>query len=105
MFKFFTSLENCFSSPKGCGWVDVEFFVTSLLKSITLIGMFVAVCMVSYAGLVLFRGFGDAAARSKAKHIFMSVVIGLVILFGAYFIIDLIMTKLVVTNKIRSLGI
>jgi len=53
----------------------------------------------------LFKGFGDASARSKARRIFMNVIIGLIILFGAYFIVDTVLTKLTVTQPIRQIGI
>lgn len=99
MFKFFEPLKVCFEANTGCGWKEIEPLVSGILKNLILVGMFVAVCMVSYAGFVLLKGFGDAGARSKARHIFMSVVIGLIILFGAYFIVDLILTKLTVTNR------
>lgn len=98
MFNFFEPLQKCFQDKVGggCGWEEIEPFVNGILKNLIVIGLFVAVCMVSYAGFVLFQGFGDAGARSKARHIFMSVIIGLVILFGAYFIVDIILTNLLV---------
>jgi hypothetical protein len=107
MFNFFKPLtEGCFSSPRGCGWTDIEPFIEGLLKNLILIGMFVAVCMVSYAGFILLKGYGDPAARSKAKHIFMSIIVGLIILFGAYFIVDLVLDRIVgVNSEIRIYGI
>ena len=108
MGNFLTRLngeKGCFSSPKGCGWTDLEPLVSGMLKNIIIIGMFVAAIMVSYAGWVLFRGYGNPEARSKAKHILMSVVVGSIILFGAYFMVDLILTKLNVTKEIRQNGI
>jgi Type IV secretion system pilin len=109
MFNFFNSLQGCFGSNSGCGWKQLEPLVTAILKNLILIGMFVAVSMVSYAGFVLLKGFGDASARSKARHIFMSVIVGLIILFGAYFIVDTILTKLLVDKGtgtiIRQIGL
>lgn len=109
MFKFFDSLKGCFASNSGCGWKQLEPLVTAILKNLLLVGMFVAAAMVSYAGFVLFKGFGDAAARSKARHIFMSVIVGLIILFGAYFIVDTILTNLLVDKGggtiIRQIGL
>lgn len=108
MGNFLTTLNGkggCFSSQKGCGWTELEPLVSAILKNIIIIGMFVAAIMVSYAGWELFRGYGNPASRSKARHILMSVVVGSIILFGAYFIVDLILTKLNVTKEIRQNGI
>jgi hypothetical protein len=96
---------QCFSSAAGCGWPDIEPLVTGLLKNLIIIGMFVAAFMVSYAGFTLFKGMGEPAARSKARKILISVVIGATILFGAYYIVDLIMTKLGVVDPIRQNGV
>lgn len=64
--------------------------------------MFVAACTIAYAGYTLFQGRGDAGARSKARSILIGVVIGCIILFSAYFIVDLILTKLLVTKDFRG---
>lgn len=105
MFNFFKPLQDCFQSPQGCGWKEVEYLINALLKNLVLIGMFVAVFMISYAGFILFKGFGDPAARSKARHIIMSIIVGLIILFGAYFIVDLILDRLMVIEPIRNISI
>jgi type IV secretory pathway VirB2 component (pilin) len=108
MFNFFKPLERCFADKVngGCSWIHIEPFVQGILKNLLLIGMFVAVCMVSYVGFILLKGFGDPSARSKAKHILMSVVVGLIILFGAYFIVDLVLDQILPANSIiRQNGI
>ncbi|MES2623153.1 MAG: hypothetical protein V4576_01965 [Patescibacteria group bacterium] len=106
MGNFFKTLKDgCFQAQNGCGWTDIQPLVTGILKNLIAIGMFVAAFMVAYAGWTLFRGQGEPAARSKAKHILISVVIGSIILMGAYFIVDLILTKLQVSQEIRNISI
>lgn len=102
MFTAFKSLEQCFNSSRGCGWKELAPFVNGVLKNLLVIGLIVAALMTSYAGFVLLQGRGDAGARSKARSIFMNVVIGLIILYGAYFIVDLILTKLLIQKDFRQ---
>ena len=105
MNNFFKSLEACFGSNKGCGWAELQPFVNSILKNLLIIGMFVAAVMVSYTGWILFRGFGDPSARSKARAKLINIVIGLIVLFGAYFIVDLVLDSLSVKTEFRQEGI
>lgn len=108
MGKFFQTLNGpngCFNSQSGCGWNEIEPLVSGILKNLILIGMFVAACMVSYTGWILFKGFGDPSARSKARAKLINIVIGLIILFGAYFIVDLVLSKLNVGAEYRQTGV
>ena len=92
--------------PGGCGATEVTILVNGILKNLLIIGMFVAAVMVSYSGWLLFKGAGSPDSRSKAKKQLMNIVVGAIILFGAYFIVNLILTRLGVTDPIiRKSGI
>jgi hypothetical protein len=97
--------QGCFQKDTGCGWTELQPLVEGILKNLILIGMFVAACMVAYTGWILFKGFGDPGARSKARSKLINIVIGLIVLIGAYFIVDLIMTKLQVDPTFRQNGV
>ena len=102
MFSAFKNLQGCFQSVQGCGWKELAPFVNGILKNLIIIGMLAAAIMTSYAGWVLLSGFGNPAARSRARNIFINVIVGLIILFGAYFIVDLILTKLFIDRSFRE---
>jgi ethanolamine transporter EutH len=102
MFSAFKNLEVCFNSTAGCGWRELAPFINGILKNLVVIGLLAAACMISYAGFILLQGLGDANARSRARSIFINVVIGLIILYGAYFIVDLILTKMFVNPSFRE---
>ena len=92
MKNYFSNLKACFNNDTGgCGWDELKYFFNDILKSLIVIGMFVAAIMISYAGWVLLSGQGSPTSRSKAKKIFITVVGGMVLLLGAYFIVDLIL--------------
>lgn len=106
MGNYFNTLKNgCFQSNKGCGWNEIEPLANGILKNLIIIGMFVAVCMISYTGWILFKGRGDPGARSKARAKLINIVIGFIILLSAYFIVDLILTKLGVDPSFRQIGV
>ncbi len=100
----FLQLE-CFKANAGCGWAELQPLVNGILKNLLIIGMFVAAVMISYTGWILFKGMGDPAARSKARAKLVNIVIGCIVLFSAYFIVDLILNKLNVKPEIRQNGV
>lgn len=105
MGNFFKSLQTCFNSTAGCGWKELEPLVSGILKNLIIIGLFCAAIMVSYTGWILFKGMGDAGARSKARAKLINIVIGLIILLSAYFIVDLVLTQIGVTEEFRQIGV
>lgn len=105
MNNFFAQLtgENgCFNKQEGCGWNEVSFIFNDILKSLIYIGVFAAACMVAYAGFTLIKGYGDPAAVKKARKIFKNIVLGMILLLGAYFIVDLFLTQLGVAPEFRE---
>lgn len=100
MKNFFANFQDCFNNiTGGCGWDQIGFIFNDILKTLFVIGLFAAAAMISYAGWLLLSDQGSPASRGKAKTIFKDVVIGLVLLFGAYFIVDLILTKVGFTDR------
>lgn len=100
--NFFSNFHDCFNSEAGCGWKEIGFIFDDILKALFVIGLFVAAVMVSYAGWLLLKGQGDSGSRTKAKNIFKDIIIGMILLFGAYYIVDLVLTKVGFDNESRA---
>lgn len=99
----FKNLEKCFSNKTGgCGWNEISSLAENVLQALLYIGLFAAGCMVAYAGWLLLSKKGSPEARGKAKKIFQNIVMGLILLLGAYFIVDLILTQIGVTPEFRK---
>lgn len=97
------SLKNgCFKAQGGCGWNEISVFANNILQWLIYIGMFCAAIMVGYAGWLLVSKGGSQDARSKAKKIFKKIIYGLILLFGAYFIVDLVLTQVGVAPEFRK---
>ncbi len=100
---FFNDIKACFSNTTGgCGWPQLAGLASNILQILFYIGLFAAGCMVAYAGWLLIAKGGSDDARGKAKKIFRDIVFGLILLFSAYYIVDLILTKLGVTAEFRE---
>ena len=100
MQQVFNNFKECFGNATGgCGWKEVSYIFNDILKVLIYIGITAAALMISYAGWILLKGQGSPAARSKAKNIFLDIVIGLVLLFGAYYIVDLILVRVGFTDR------
>lgn len=95
----FSSVSSCANQPGGCGWSAISFIFNDILGILMSIGLTAAIIMVSYAGFVLLKGQGDPSARSKAKKIFKDIILGLILLFGAYYIVDLILVRVGFTDR------
>ena len=101
--SFFKGLQSCFGNANGgCGWNEISALVENLLQTLFIIGLFAAGCMVAYAGWLLIRKGSDAGARTRARKIFQNIVLGLILLFSAYYIVDLVLTKVGVTEEFRK---
>ncbi|MEN9604730.1 MAG: hypothetical protein RJB39_415 [Candidatus Parcubacteria bacterium] len=106
MDNFFAQLSGdggCFGNQTGgCGWKEVAFLFNDILKSLIVVGLFAAACMVAYAGFLLLKGQGNPAARTRARRVFKGIVLGVILLFGAYYVVDLFLNQLGVAPEFRN---
>ena len=107
--QLFESLSTCFGNGAdaklnsgGCGWQQVGPIINELLKNLILVGISIAVAMIMYAGYVLVQGQGSDSARTKARHIFMGIVIGLFLLVGSYYIVEFVLDTFNVKAEYRD---
>ncbi len=107
--QLFESLSVCFGNGEkadpylgGCGWKELGPIINELLQNIILLGVFIATIMIFYAGLVLVKGEGSPQSRSRAKSIFLNIVIGMILLIGAYYIVEFALDSLGVNAEFRQ---
>lgn len=107
--QLFESLSICFGNDPsnklnngGCGWKELGPIINELLQNIILLGIFIATIMIFYAGFVLVKGEGSADSRSRVKAIFLNIIIGMVLLVGAYYIVEFILDTLGVNPELRQ---
>lgn len=101
--SFFKNLQDCFSNATGgCGWKEISYLAQNILQVLFWIGLFAAGCMVAYAGWLLIRKGGDSSSRTRARKIFLNIILGLILLFSSYYIVDLVLTKVGVTDEFRK---
>ncbi|MBC7981779.1 hypothetical protein H7X65_01745, partial [Candidatus Parcubacteria bacterium] len=60
--QLFSNLSACFADKLkgGCGWKELGPIVNELLSNILMLGIFIAVLMIMYAGYILVRKQGSA---------------------------------------------
>ena len=103
--QFFDKLSICFDTKQhmgGCGWKELGPIVNELLSNILMLGIFIAILMIMYAGYVLVQGQGSPAARTQARNIFINIVIGMILLVGSYYIVEFILDTLNVNDAYRQ---
>ena len=106
--QFFNSLSACFGNDTasklkgGCGWKELGPIVNELLSNILMLGVFIAILMIMYAGYVLVNGQGSPDSRSRVKKIFIGIVIGMILLVGSYYIVEFVLDTLGVSAEYRK---
>ncbi len=101
--ELFSSLSKCFEDKLGggCGWSDLNPIITELLQNMILLGFFIATLMIFYAGYILVTKQGSADARTQVRKIFIGIVIGMILLVGAYYIVEFMLDSLGVSEEFR----
>lgn len=88
--------ENCRgSAATTCGICDIAQLVQNTLNAGIYISIFLAAILFAYAGWQYMTAGGDPGKAGSAKKIFWTVGVGLVLILGAWLIVDLIMKTLV----------
>lgn len=78
-------------SGPDCDVCDVVQTANNLIRLLIQIGLVVGVLLFAYGGFIMVTSAGNQSQVGKAKSIFLNVVIGFVILLGAWLIVDTIM--------------
>ncbi len=80
---------------KDCNWDQLMTLVDNILNFLLNVMVIpIAAIMFAYAGFLLVTSGGDPGRRSKAKSIFINVLIGLIIAVGAWALVKLLLTTL-----------
>jgi hypothetical protein len=82
--------------PKtGCGFNELLEMVNKVVKFVIFdLAIPIAAIMFTYAGIILLISGGDPSKKTKAKEIFIGVVIGLVVAAAAWLIVETILKTL-----------
>ncbi len=101
-------LPRCAFDPYGCVGenADINLFVTlgiNFAKFIFAIIGTVAFVMFVYGGFTMILSFGSAEKFKKGKDILVAAVVGMIIAFGAYLIVNFILNVLQVGSDFRIL--
>jgi hypothetical protein len=86
----------------GCTWKEAGPIINELLSNILLLGVFIAIVMIMYAGFVLIQGQGSPDSRTRVRKIFINIVIGIILLVGSYYIVEFILNTLGVNKEVTD---
>jgi Na+-driven multidrug efflux pump len=90
------------SHKGGCTWKELGPIVNELLSNILLLGVFIAIVMIMYAGYILIQGQGSPDSRTRVRRIFINIVIGIILLVGSYYIVEFILNTLGVNKEVTD---
>ena len=83
------------TSTKGCQWKELLSLVNKVVKFILFaLGIPIAAIMFMYAGFKLITSGGNPSELTKAKGVFGSVFMGIVLAAAAWLIINIVLTTL-----------
>ena len=94
----FSLVPNCTTvNPRGgfeCGWSDLVTLAKNLMVYLIFIGTTLAAISVAYAGFMYATSSGNSGKIEKAHHIFTSVAIGVLFLWGGWLLVATVMKTL-----------
>jgi type IV secretory pathway VirB2 component (pilin) len=90
------------TNEKKCDFTDFMNQIDKIIKLLLYVAVLLAIISFVYAGFKMIFSGGNEEAVKLAKHIFINVVVGLVLVYGAWIIVHFIVTTLGV-NKGYSL--
>ncbi len=98
-------LPDCAFSFEGCRNInDLLILFINLGKSMfAIIGTFAFVMFV-YGGFTMVLSMGSAEKVKKGRDVLVAAIVGIIIAFGAYLIIDFILDALQVSDLYRAVG-
>jgi type IV secretory pathway VirB2 component (pilin) len=90
-----SNLKNSWDSgERTCNFQDFMTLIERIIKLLLYVATILAVISFVYAGFLLLFSGGNEDALKHAKHIFVSVLIGLVLAFGAWLIVRFVLVTL-----------
>lgn len=91
--------------PKGAidvGEVKIEKIPQFILNLLFLVGVIVAVAFLIYGGIRWIISGGDKTAVESARNHIVAAIVGLVIVAGAFFIVQVVFSLLGVSNPLSE---
>ena len=86
---------------KTCGFNDLIIGVKTIIQFLILVAIPVSVLLFAYAGILYIKE--QEAAKNKAKSIFLSIIVGLFFMLGAWLIVDAVLKGLGAENSATDL--
>jgi hypothetical protein len=79
---------------RSCNFADFMTLIDRIITLLLYVAVVLSVISFVYAGYLLLFSGGSEEALKHAKHIFMSVLIGLVLAYGAWIIVRFVLVSL-----------
>lgn len=90
------------TSPSAPGWGCVLTVVQNVINTAVGIAIIVVVLAIVYAGFMLMTSGSKPDARTKARHLIANALIGLLVLLGAWLLVDFVLKFVYNPNAIVS---
>ena len=99
-----TTIVPCTGAGGGepCNICHIAQLAQNLLNTGVYIAVFLSALFFAYAGWTYMTAGGESGHVTEAKHIFMNVGIGLVLILASWLIVDIIMKTLVNESALRG---
>lgn len=89
---------------KSCGFEHLILLAKNLITDLVILSTFLAMAAFVYVGFLLLTSGGKESAKTKAKDVFMKVIIGYLWILGAWLLIYTITSVLLKDNFLFLLG-
>lgn len=86
-------------NPEVCGFDQFIQLIANIMGALMVIALSLATILFSFAGFKYVTAAGNPSQIESAKKVFLNVAIGLAVVFGAYLLIQVLVSVLGVDNN------
>lgn len=89
-----TVLEDCNKAAEACGWPELVRLINQLIQFVFFLTSIIATISIAYAGWLFLTSGDNAGNRTKAKGILWNTVVGIIIIFTGWIVVQFILVSL-----------
>ena len=86
-------LEEC-SGIKVCGWPELVRLINEIIQFVFFLTSIIATLSIAYAGWLFLTSGDNEGNRTKAKGIMWNTVVGIIIIFTGWIVVQFILKSL-----------
>ena len=87
-------LKDCSAAVQACGWPQFVALINEIIQFIFFLTSIIATLSIAYAGWLFLTSGDSESNRTKAKGIMWNTIVGIIIIFTGWIVVQFILVNL-----------